>query len=1304
MPSPTAITFPDELPISAHAAEIARLIEENQVIVVAGETGSGKSTQLPKIAMAAGRRSIAHTQPRRIAARTIAERVAEELGEQVGETVGYRVRFTDVVSESTRLTVMTDGILLNALHRDRDLNAWDTIIIDEAHERSLTIDFLLGYLTRLLPRRPDLRVIVTSATIDPESFAAHFGGAPVVLVSGRTYPVEIRYRPPLSQADAIAEERQSAGTAGPGREQGGAEVDTGEMVDGICRAVAELCREPRGDILVFVSGEADIRDARAALEGRVSSGALPADLDVLPLFGRLSNADQHRVFEPGGRSGRRRVVIATNIAETSITVPGIRYVVDTGLARVSRYSTRAKVQRLPIEAISQASANQRSGRCGRTSDGVAIRLYAEDDFSSRPAYTDPEIQRTNLASVILQMATLRLGQVSEFPFLTPPDARGIRDGVDLLRELGAFDAEGRITRIGRELSRLPIDPRFGRMILASRQEGTTREIIAIVAGLTVQDVRERPLERREAADQKHARFTDPTSDFLSLVALWNYLEQQRSELSGGAFRRLCRDEFINYMRVREWIDLVAQLGRLARSLSIQPGPPAVNPDGIHRAALTGLLSHIGVRDERSRNPKRPDYRGARGTRFAIFPGSGLARRGPDAVMAAELVETSRLYARTVAAIDLSWAEAVAGDLATRNVSEPHWEKKSGAAIAYERVSIYGVTIVERRPVQFARIDGEHARTLFIRHALVQGEWDSPQAFDRENRRLRARLAQIEEAARRRDIVGDDDAVFRFYAERIPDDVVSTRTFEGWWKKARRDDPDLLTMTEQDLVESPGGAVIDRSEFPREWHSDGQRLALSYRFEPGAQDDGVTVTVPLALLPRFDEDAFEDSIPGFRLDLVTALIRSLPKGIRRHVVPAADNARRFVESLDAAAADERADRSLSERLAELIQVKTRVPVSAADFDWDRIPAHLRPTFRLVDDSGKRLATSKDLAQLKRRFADQAARAVSRMASDAAGVAQATPSSAVGGATGDGARRPAPGRAATVLVAARDGVTGWDLDEMPREFEVRRGGLVVRAYPAYAKTATGISVRVCASRAEQEVSHRAAVRALVAASSPSPASYVREHLSQAERLALASAPYPSLDAVIGDVILAVAGDAIATVSPDGLLWKRGDFDAAAARFASVIMEETFEVVGLVARVMRGVRDVDVAVSAAGSPGLFVPLADVREQVASLVYRGFVGDTGAQRLRRIPVYLAAAAERVERLIADPARDRRDAADVAAAVSAYLDAGGRIPAPADQPAGLTAVRWMCEELRVSAFAQKLGTSGPISLQRIHKAIAALS
>ncbi|MDF2442509.1 MAG: ATP-dependent helicase HrpA, partial [Subtercola sp.] len=734
---PESIHFPPELPVSRLRDEIARTIEANQVVIIAGETGSGKTTQIPKICLQLGRTSIGHTQPRRIAARTIAERIAEELGQEVGDLVGYQVRFTDKVGPNTRIKLMTDGILLNEIHRDRMLRKYDTIIIDEAHERSLTIDFLLGYLRELLPKRPDLKVIVTSATIDPESFSQHFGGAPIIEVSGRTFPVEVRYRPLVADS-AVLDDVDDSSTSNAAADR--------DPLDAVNEALDELAREGDGDVLVFFSGENEIRDAEESIRGRLNSGgsgSLGSATDVLPLYGRLSAADQHKVFQRNSTPGiRRRIVLATNVAETSLTVPGIKYVIDTGTARISRYSVRSKVQRLPIEAISQASANQRAGRSGRTSDGICIRLYSEEDYLSRPEFTEPEILRTNLAAVILQMISLGLGDIASFPFLQPPDSRGIKDGLDLLSELGAINAPGAssnrpgvpvvptLSRVGRDLSRMPIEPRFARMVIESKNHGTSREVMAIVAGLTVQDPRERPLEKRQRADEFHARFNDPTSDFLTLLNLWNYVEEKQKELSSSAFRRLCKAEHLNYLRVREWQDVFRQLRQLSKPLDLVIGEPSVDPDGIHRSLLAGLLSHIGLKDV-----AKKDYVGARQTRFSLFPGSALSKKQPNAVMSAELVETSRLFARMNASIDPAWAETLAGDLCKRSYSEPHWEKKQGAVVALESVTLFGVPIVRARRVQFSRIDPVYARELFIRHALVAGEWESQQAFDRANRKL-----------------------------------------------------------------------------------------------------------------------------------------------------------------------------------------------------------------------------------------------------------------------------------------------------------------------------------------------------------------------------------------------------------------------------------------------------------------------------------------------------------------------------------------------------------------------------------------
>ncbi|MCR2827951.1 ATP-dependent RNA helicase HrpA, partial [Microbacterium sp. zg.Y909] len=903
------IVYPPELPVSAARDEIARAIAENQVVIVAGATGSGKTTQLPKICLELGRTRIAHTQPRRIAARTIAERVAEEMQVPLGTTVGYKVRFTDNVSADTRVALVTDGILLNEIHRDKLLRRYDTIIIDEAHERSLNVDFLIGYLRRILPRRPDLKIIVTSATIDPESFAKHFADAagnpaPIIEVSGRTYPVEIRYR---------------GRVAGPGAD---GEDDGPDDVDALLGALRELDREPAGDVLVFLPGEAEIRDAMDAVRGMYAKDTAPTE--VLPLYGRLSSAEQHRVFERSTVAGlRRRVILATNVAETSLTVPGIKYVIDAGTARISRYSARSKIQRLPIEAVSQASAQQRSGRAGRTSDGIAIRLYTEEDFTSRPEYTEPEILRTSLASVILQMLALGFGDITEFPFLTPPDSRGVKAAFDLLVELGAVRPSTgsgtgpstgsgtgrtreawRLTDIGREIARLPIDPRFARMLIEARRLEVAGDVLAIVAGLSIQDVRERPEERREEADRLHARFTDPTSDFLSLLNLWNHLREQQSELGSSAFRRMCRAEHLNYVRVREWFDVHRQLRQLTGAPRPQDG--AADPARVHRAILSGLLSHLGILDTRSTSsatatggraakaPKgrpRAEYRGARGARFAIFPGSGLRKASPDAVMAAELVETSRLYARTVAAIDPEWAEELAGDLAHRTLSDPHWSKDAGAAVAAEKVTLFGLEIVPRRRVQLARIDRPLARELFLRHALVDGDWNVTHldkrltAFERRNLELRRRLEKIEERERRRDILAGDEAVYAFYASRVPQDVYDVRSFEAWWRDASARTPRLLDLSEADLVDDASRA--DERDFPMRWQQGDQVLSLAYRFEPGAPDDGVSVVVPLALLAQLKPDGFDWQVPGLRGELIAGLLRALPKAIRRSVVPAAD---------------------------------------------------------------------------------------------------------------------------------------------------------------------------------------------------------------------------------------------------------------------------------------------------------------------------------------------------------------------------------------------------------------------------------
>ncbi len=1324
-----AISYPPDLPVSQRRDDIAAAIQDNQVVIVAGATGSGKTTQLPKICLELGRESIGHTQPRRIAARTIAERIAEELGSALGDLVGYQVRFTDRVGKNTRIKLMTDGILLNEIHRDRMLKKYDTIIIDEAHERSLTVDFLLGYLRRLLPQRPDLKVIITSATIDPESFARHFADAagtpaPIVEVSGRSYPVEVRYRPlapdPVSDDPADDPDTSPAAPAGPvvqdirpssrdsrGRSKRGAadvlhigsragvEEQGVDLFDGINAALDELARESPGDVLVFLSGENEIRDAEEAIRGR----NLP-QTEVLPLYGRLSAADQHRVFGSRPAGIRRRIVLATNVAETSLTVPGIRYVIDAGTARISRYSVRSKIQRLPIEAISQASANQRSGRSGRTSDGIAIRLYSEEDFEGRPEFTEPEILRTNLAAVILQMISLGLGDIAEFPFLQPPDSRGIKDGLDLLRELNAIDSTGAITKVGRQLAGLPIDPRLGRMVIESGKYGVTREVMAIVAALSIQDPRERPLEKRAQADQSHARFTDKTSDFITLLNLWNYTKTKEKELSSSAFRRLCKAEYLNYLRIREWGDVYRQLTRLAKQLGLtvgkhgggpaDDGPTGADAVGIHRALLAGLLSQVGIRDEQKGDAKkqqRGEYLGARQVRFAIFPGSALARKQPAEIMSAELVETSRLFARTNAAIDLSWAEPIAGDLVKRNYSEPHWEKVQGSAVVYERVTLYGVPIVARRRVQLGRIDPELARELFIRSALVESQWDSSRldkrltAFDRANRHLRRELAEVEERTRRRDILFDDEAVFGFYDRVIPAEVTDQRAFESWWKKMRVENPDLLTMHREDLLggdpepsgseAGPDHARADRSEaieggYPDVWHQSDQRLKLSYRFEPGAEDDGVTVHVPIALLPRLRPAGFDWQVPGLREQLVVALIKSLPKAIRRNVVPAADWATRLLKDAPAHGSDEL---GLREFLAAQIQRATYTPVTADDFDLDRIPPHLAVTFAVIDEHGRRVATSKDLDSLQHKLQSRTRESVAKAV------------------------------VSTPNAIERDGLTSWDFDELPRILDTRQAGNTIRAYPALADTGTSVAIRLMATPADQAREHRLGVLRMLQLAVPSPTGYVQEHLTSAEKLALARSPYPSTSALVADCMLACAD----AVLGERDIRTRADFEAVRDEFSASVLDSLFDVVSLVSSVLATARDAEKSIAAASNLALIAPLADAREQLDALVFPGFVSRTGLGQLRRLPVYLTGITHRVGKLAENLGRDRVWMSEVQSATERYRAAGGELPPHPDAAPALAHARWLLEELRLSLFAQHLGTAEPVSLQRVTKLLASL-
>jgi ATP-dependent RNA helicase HrpA len=1236
------VTYPDELPVSRLRDDIAAAIRDHQVVIVAGETGSGKTTQLPKICLELGRGTaglIGHTQPRRIAARSVAERIAEEIGRPLGETVGYQVRFTDHSSRDTLVKLMTDGILLAELQHDRDLTAYDTIIIDEAHERSLNVDFLLGYLKRLLPRRPDLKVVITSATIDPQRFSAHFGDAPVVKVSGRTYPVEVRYRPLVEEAGVDEE----------------GEAVVRDQTEAVVDAVRELVREGPGDVLVFLPGEREIRDTADVL-GRLSTR--PSDgFDVVPLYARLSSAEQHKVFE---RHSRRRVVLATNVAETSLTVPGIRYVVDAGLARISRYSTRTKVQRLPIEPVSQASANQRAGRCGRVEAGICIRLYSEEDYLARPEFTDPEILRTNLASVILQMTALGLGDVARFPFVDPPDQRNVRAGVQLLEELGAL-AEGRLTKLGRQLVALPVDPRLARMVTEADRRGCLREVLVITAALSLQDPRERPAELRAQADQKHARFKDETSDFLTWLNLWRYVRSQQRELSSSAFRRMCRAEFLNYLRIREWQELESQLRQVAKRLDLTVGKghwesDEPDADGIHQALLSGLLSHVGLRD-----PDKRDYLGARNTRFSVFPGSGLFRKQPQLLMSAELVETSRLYARVNAAIRPEWAEELGAHLVKRTYSEPHWSKKRAQVLAHERVTLYGVPLVADRVVSYGTVDREVSRELFIRHALVYGEWSTRQQFMARNRELLGEVEELEHRARRRDILVDEHTLFDFYDARVGADVVSGAHFDTWWKQARREDPELLTFDPAMLVNETADAVTEQ-DYPDLWHEGALTFSLAYQFEPGAAEDGVTVDVPVATLNQVDEAPFTWQVPGLRHDLVVALIRSLPKHLRVSFVPAPNVAREFLVAASPG------EEPLLDALERHLRATTGVVVPRDAWDLGKVPEHLRPTFRVVGEDGAVVAAGKDLealkAPLRPQFADAMAQAASASGLDVTGA------------------------------------TTWTFGTLDRTFTRTRAGHEVRGFPALVDEGATVGVRVLGSEAEQDASHRRGLRRLLLLALPSPARTVAGELSNTDKLGLAGSPYPSVTALLEDCV-AAAVDAL--VDRHGVAWDEAAYDDLRDRVRTDLPDATRALVGDVVRVLAEWRDVDKLLSGSADLPMLPALSDMKAQVGRLVFRGFVADVGAAQLRQLPRYLGAVRSRRDRLASSVNRDRQLMDQVASLQEAYLHRVDALPDGRPPSAGLVRVRWMLEEYRVSLWDQARGTAYAVSDTRIRKALDAL-
>ncbi|NBE84223.1 ATP-dependent RNA helicase HrpA [Micromonospora rubida] len=1263
------ITYPAGLPVSDRRDDIAAAIRDHQVVIVAGETGSGKTTQLPKICLELGRGVhglIGHTQPRRLAARTVADRIAEELGTELGDVVGYKVRFHDQVGDRSLVKLMTDGILLAELQTDRMLRQYDTLIIDEAHERSLNIDFILGYLRQLLPRRPDLKVIITSATIETDRFAKHFADpegrpAPVVEVSGRTYPVELRYRPLVEVTEAEADEADD-------------EENVRDQIQAIGDAVEELAAEGPGDILVFLSGEREIRDTADALARLVEKKRSLLGTEILPLYARLSSAEQHRVFAP---HPGRRVVLATNVAETSLTVPGIKYVVDPGTARISRYSSRLKVQRLPIEPVSQASANQRKGRCGRTSDGICIRLYDEPDFLSRPEFTDPEILRTNLASVILQMTSIGLGDVAAFPFIDPPDRRNVADGVNLLYELGALDPaetdpDKRLTPLGRRLAQLPVDPRLARMVLEGERNGCATEVMVIAAALSLQDPRERPAERQAQADQAHARFADRESDFVALLNLWRYLREQQRELSSSAFRRMCKAEYLNYLRVREWQDIVSQLrqvlrtpdqgggGRGAKEAGADGGrrgpaadlPEEIDTPKVHQSLLAGLLSHVGLKD-----PQKHEYLGARGAKFALFPGSALFKKPPRWVMAAELVETSRLWGRVAGRVEPEWVEPLAQHLVKRSYSEPHWEKKQAAVLAYEKVTLYGVPLVTARKVNFGRIDPVLSRELFIRHALVEGDWQTHHQFWQDNQRLLTEIAELENRARRRDILVDDETIFQFYDERIPADVVSGRHFDAWWKQTRREQPDLLMFTRELLVNAGRGGVAE-DDYPDEWRTEGVTFPLTYTFDPGTSTDGVTVDIPLPLLNQVPVESFDWQVPGLREEMVIALIRSLPKPVRRNFVPVPDYARAALAAITPG------EEPLLDALTRQLRRMTGVTVPRDAWEPAKLPAHLRVSFRVLDEENKPVAEGKDLPALQRQLRQEVRQVV----------------------------------AAAAPEVARTGLTEWGVGALPRTIEQVRAGYAVTAYPALVDEGSTVGVKVFDSEAEQAAAHWAGTRRLLRLTVPSPAKFLQGRLSNEAKLALSRNPHGGVQQLISDAAGAAIDRLIAEAG--GPAWDAEGFAALRERVRADLVDTVVEVMGRVRQVLAAGYAVEQRLGKTQNLAVVAALADIRVQLSGLVHAGFITEAGYARLPDLLRYLTAIERRLDRLPGNPQRDRQQQDRIAVVQKEYADLLAALPPSRRQSAAVRQIRWMIEELRVNVFAQALGTPYPVSEQRIYRAM----
>lgn len=1216
------VIYPAELPVVQRREEIAAAIAAHPVIVLCGETGSGKTTQLPKICLELGRGvtgMIGHTQPRRVAARTVAARIAEELRVPVGKQVGCKIRFSDQTSDATLIKIMTDGILLAETQSDRFLDAYDTIIIDEAHERSLNIDFLLGYIRQLLPRRPDLKIIITSATIDPQRFSEHFNDAPIIEVSGRTYPVEVRYRPMVAEAG---------------------DDEAPDLIDAVVSTVDELVQSERGDILVFLSGEREIREAAKALRHLSGRG-----IDVLPLYSRLSSAEQSRIFQP---HQQRRIVLATNVAETSVTVPGIRCVVDPGSARISRYSSRTKVQRLPIEAISRASAEQRKGRCGRIEPGVCVRLYSESDFNARPEFTEPEILRTNLAAVILQMKALRLGDVERFPFIERPTARMIRDGYQTLHELGAVDAHNELTDLGRDLARLPIDPRLGRMIIEADREHCMAEVLVIAAALSIPDPRERPHDQQEKADAAHARFAHEDSDFLMFVNLWQAYHDEARRLSHSKARHWCRQNHVNFMRMREWHDIHTQLREVAIESRLRLNTEPAAYDAVHRAVLSGLLSNIGLRTDGH------EYTGAHGTKFFIFPGSGQFRKSPAWIMAAEIVETTRLYARCVAKIQPQWIESLAGHLVKRHYSEPAWNESNAQVTASERVSLYGLDIASGRRVHYGPIEPGGSRELFIHHALVEGEWRTKAPFLEHNRQLVAEVEKVESKVRKRDVLVDVQQRFAFYDQRLPADVYSGATFEKWWKEAQSRTPRLLHMKREDLVQVERSAA----DFPDRMTVGGHTLALRYVHEPGAADDGVTAIVPVEALHEIDAAPFTWLVPGMRLEKITALIKSLPKSTRTAFLPAADYARACAEAMTPDG------RRFEEALAAQLLALRGVPVRPGDFQAERLDRHLQMNFRIVDRRAHVIGEGRDLEQLRRDLAGKVRSQLQSLSDER---------------------------------YSRSGITSWDFGELSETVELKRGGMSVTAYPALIDEGSSVRLTILDSAAAALAASRLGVRRLYVIASQEELRHQLRSMPQLNRLKLLFASLGPASLLHEQIIEIAAQEAF--LGDGSIPRKREAFDARLNDGWNRVGEAMFSICSLIEPILAARHEVELRLGKPAPPTWKPILDDLRMQLTDLLPADFLRTTPLERLRHVPRYLAGMLRRLDRLSgAGLPRDAQHRQTIELHLARLAQAlSARDPNQPVDPR-LVEYRWLIEELRISLFAQDLGTAERISPQRLDK------